>query len=129
MEIVLNLVWMLLAAVSVRLWLRYASREGASRRTQVAALAMLTVILFPVISVTDDLQTAQNPAEIVCGARRHHAGSCSHSIHPMAAAIPQPFFAAPPFGFLRFVASSSFPVPTVDNPALAPIQNRPPPAA
>jgi len=129
MEIVLNLVWMLLAAVSVRLWLRYASREGASRRTQVAALAMLTVILFPVISVTDDLQTAQNPAEIVCGARRDHSVSYSHSIHPMVAALPQPIFAEAPFGFMLFAASSSFPVPTVDNPALAPIQNRPPPTA
>jgi hypothetical protein len=129
MEIVLNLVWMLLAAVSVRLWLRYASREGASRRTQVAALAMLTVILFPVISVTDDLQTAQNPAEIDCGARRNHEVSCSHSIHPMVAAVSPQVFDEPSFGFLRFVVSSSFPVPTVYNPALAPIQNRPPPAA
>jgi hypothetical protein len=129
MEIVLNLVWMLLAAVIVRLWLRYAPNAGASRWTQVAALAMLIVILFPVISVTDDLQIAQNPAELDCCARRSHAVSCSHSIHPMVAAIPQPIFAETPFGFLRFVASTRFPVPTVDNPALAPIQNRPPPAA
>jgi hypothetical protein len=129
MEIVLNLVWVLLAAVIVRLWLRHAPCDGVSRWTQVAAVAMLIVILFPVISVTDDLQTAQNPAELDCCARRNHAVSSSHSIHPMAAALPQPVFAEPTFGFLRLVASSSFPFPIVDNPALAPIQNRPPPAA
>ena len=129
MEIVLNLVWVLLAAVIVRLWLRYAPSKGASRLTQVAALAMLIVILFPVISVTDDLQSTQNPAELDCCTRRSHAVSCSHSIYPMVAVLPQPVFAEPSFGFLRFVASSSFPVPTVDNPALAPIQNRPPPTA
>ena len=54
MEIILNLAWIFLAAVIMWLWLRYAPCEGASRRTQVAALAMLIVILFPVISVTDD---------------------------------------------------------------------------
>lgn len=129
MEIVLNLVWILLAVVLVRLWLHYAPRNGVSLRTQVAALAMLIVILFPVISVTDDLQIAQNPAELDCCARRNHAVSCSHSIHPMAASISQPVYAEPSFGFLGFVGPLGFPVPTVDNPALAPIQNRPPPAA
>jgi len=129
MELVLNLIWVLLAVVIVRLWMSHARQEGASPRTQLAALAILIAILFPVISVTDDLLTAQNPAELECCARRNHAVSCPHSIFPAVDALPPPAFAAPSFGFLRFVAPSSSPVPTVDNPALAPIQNRPPPAA
>jgi len=130
METILNLAWVLLAVVIVRLWARYAPREGASRRTQVAALTVLILILLPVISVTDDLMAAQNPAETTdCCARRNHAASCPHSIFPAVAALPPPAFAKPSFGFLRFVAPSDFPVPTVDNPALAPIQNRPPPVA
>ena len=129
MEIILNVVWMLLAIVIVRLWLLYAPGGGASRRTQVAALAILIVILFPVISVTDDLQTIQNPAELDCCARRNHATSSAHSIFPAVATLPPPVFARPSFGFLRFVTPSSSPFPTVANAALAPIQNRPPPTA
>ena|ERR1700686_4674216 len=129
MEIVLNLIWVLLAVAIVRLWISYARQKGASPRTQLAALAILIAILFPVISVTDDLLTIQNPAELECCARRNHAVSCPHSIFRAVAALPPPAFATPSFGFLRFVALSSSPVSTVDNPALAPIQNRPPPAA
>jgi hypothetical protein len=103
--------------------------RAKAQRTQVAALAMLIVILFPVISVTDDLQTIQNPAELDCCARRNHEVSYPHSIFPAVATLPPPVFAKPSFGFLHFVTPSSFPVPALDNPALAPIQNRPPPVA
>lgn len=129
METFLNFVWMLLAAVIVWLWLRYAPSYGASRRTQIAALAMLIAILFPVISVTDDLLSLQNPAELDCCVRRNHAASCPHTIFPAAAALLPPDFAKPSFGFLRLVSPTSFPVPAVDNPALSSIRNRPPPAA
>jgi len=63
METILNLTWLILTFVLVRLWLLYAPQDGASRRMQIAALAMLIVILFPVISVTDDLWSTQYPAE------------------------------------------------------------------
>ena len=129
MEIILNLVWVLLAVAIVRLWTSYARQEGVSRRAQVIALATLIVILLPVISITDDLQTIQNPAELECCARRNHVASCPHSIFPAIAALTPSAFAKPSLCFLRFVGPSSFPVPTVDNPALAPIQNRPPPVA
>jgi hypothetical protein len=129
METLLNFVWVLLAVAGVRLWLCHAPCKGSSRRTQIAALAMLIVILFPVISVTDDLLTIQNPAELECCARRNHSASCPHFISPIVATLPPFVVAESSFGFLRLAASSSFPVPTVDNPALASIQNRPPPAA
>jgi hypothetical protein len=129
MELSLNLVWALLAVVLVRLWLLHASRNGASTSTQAAALAMLIVILLPVISVTDDLQALQNPAELDCCARRHHAASCAHSVFPAVATFPPPPWAGLSFGFLRFSAPSPVPAPQVEVPALASIQNRPPPAA
>ena len=56
MELALNLVWALLAVSLVRLWLRHASLNAANARTQIAALAMLIVIMLPVILVTDHLQ-------------------------------------------------------------------------
>jgi hypothetical protein len=129
MEIVLNLVWLLLAVMIVALWLRYAPRKGATRAMQVAALAMLIVMLFPVISVTDDLQTIQNPAELRLDARRNHAALSSHSNFPSVAAHVPPVLANPSFGFLGFVAPTCNLASRGYNPALAPIQNRPPPAA
>src|ERR1035437_9485430 len=150
MELILNLVWALLAIVLVRLWLRHAPSKSTSTRTQLAALAMLIVILLPVISVTDDLQTIQNPAELDCCARRNHAASCPQSIFPAVATLPPPVFAAlsspksffppvatlpPPvfaelsFGFSGFATPGHPHAPLVKIPALSPIQNRPPPTA
>ncbi|MGA2808431.1 MAG: hypothetical protein ABSE87_09860 [Terracidiphilus sp.] len=129
MELTLNLVWALLAAVIVNQWLRHAPSNGARRSTQLAALTMLIVILFPVISVTDDLVAAQNPAEADCCLRRDHVVSSGHSIFPAVAALPPPIFAELSFGFLCFAAPGHIPVPPGSNPAMAAIQNRPPPVA
>jgi hypothetical protein len=130
MEDALNLVWALLTIVLIRCWLRHGSRNGLRRGTQAAALLVAAVILFPVISVTDDLQALQNPAELDCCARRHHAATSPRSIPPAtAAALPAPVFAGVSLSFLRSPAPCQVPAPLVENPALASIQNRPPPAA
>jgi hypothetical protein len=128
MELILNLVWALLAILLVRLWLRHAPRGCASTRTQIAALAMLILILLPVISVTDDLQSIQNPAE-VDSARRNHAAASPHSIFSDVATIPPPVLAELSFGFSGFTAPGQPQAPLVAVPALSSIQNRPPPAA
>jgi hypothetical protein len=131
MEIVLNLAWVLLAVVSVLLWVRYARRVGASRRTQIAALAMLILILFPVISVSDDLQVALNLAEDDVYVRRNCAEAGPHSNFPAPEVgnLPGPFFTGPSLVYLRMKAPSQLSAPTVDNPALTLVQNRPPPTA
>ena len=117
MELFLNLAWVALAALMFCLWLRFASHTGPdrrieNRRAQFVALAVLLLILFPVISVTDDLQALQNPAETDTCQRRNHIVSNAHSIFPT-----------------RIAAPGRLPAPVIDHPALAPIQNRPPPAA
>lgn len=69
MEVLSNLVWL---AVAIALWgLWFANLRGARKKSllpaigvQVMALAMLTGILLPVISVTDDLQASHMPAEV-----------------------------------------------------------------
>jgi hypothetical protein len=129
MELALNLGWMLLGALLLCLWLRFAPRTGTDRRTQFVALAVLVLVLFPVISMTDDVLAAQNPAEPDTCLRRDHVVSPGHSIIPAAAAPPQPVFAELSFGFLRFAAPRNLPVPVIDHPGLKTIQNRPPPAA
>ena len=129
MELALNLAWAFSAIVIVCLWLRCAPQPGASRRTQWVALAVLILVLFPVISVTDDLQAMQNPAEVDSCLRRDHAISHPQSMFPAGAALPQPALAELPFGLLQLVAPGRSPAPLVDHPGLHSIQNRPPPVA
>lgn len=129
MELVLNLAWALLAAMMVCLWTRLSPRTRVNKPMQFVALAVLLLILFPVVSVTDDLQAAQNPAEADCLVRRDHACSTPHSILPHVAALPLPIFDGLSFGVRRVAAPGASLVRGPGHPALGPIQNRPPPLA
>ena len=129
MELILNLAWALMAIACLCLWLRVGRRAGCDRRVSFVALVMLLVILFPVISVSDDLWSVQNPAETDTCQRRHHSNFCPHTSLPAIAALPLPAIAELSFGFQRFSISLHSSQPVHDNPALDPIQNRPPPIA
>jgi len=96
---------------------------------QLAALAVLILLLLPVISVTDDLQVISNPAETDSTLRRDHIAVSQHSIFPATAAQPLPALAKLFSGFPSFAAIRNLPAALIDHPALASIQNRPPPAA
>jgi hypothetical protein len=128
MELLLNLAWVLLAAIMFCLWLRFAARAGVGSRLQFAALAVLLLILFPVISVTDDLQAAQNPAEADCLVRRDY-GPISHSIQAPIAALPLLGATGVCLGLFRLAITASPRDPFFDHPEVASIQNRPPPVA
>jgi hypothetical protein len=129
MELVLNVAWGLLAGVMFCLWRRFRSREGVDRRGQFVALVVLLLILFPVISLTDDLQAALNPAEADFCLRRDQGNSLPHSILPPVAALPVSRLAELSFSAQRMVAPGGLEAPIFDLPALAPIQNQPPPPA
>jgi hypothetical protein len=128
MELLLNLAWASLAGLMFIVWLRLGARGGADRRVQFVALALLAMILFPVVSVTDDLQAAQNPAEVDCCVRRVHEAARAH--------VPLSGAAAPPLlAFARLIEWSPIngivenrQTPRVDSPAMTSIQSRPPPA-
>lgn len=69
MEVLSNLVWVIVALALWSVWL--AQRRDERRALlrfgtggQLVALAVLTLILLPVISVSDDLQASHNPAEV-----------------------------------------------------------------
>jgi hypothetical protein len=132
MESALNLVWALLAAAMIRLWMAYAHREGAVRWAQPIALTMSLLILFPAISMTDDLLAAQNPAiadVFVSCQRRDHAVDGQHHDFPASAGLPVPILSELNFSFLRSALGFNLPIPSVDRLALAPLQSRPPPVA
>ncbi len=74
MELLLNLVWLLVAAGAVVLWIfqrrRGASRDGGCVFLQAVALACALAVLFPAISATDDLHAAQLAVEASDVARK-----------------------------------------------------------
>jgi hypothetical protein len=128
MELFLNFAWACLALTSVCLWSRFDRREKSERRLPFIALAMLIVMLFPVISVSDDLWALQNPAEADSSIRRDHSVTVAHAFFP-AVAMPEAAFA----GLTSIHERSSEPLfhasLPVGRPAVDRIQNRPPPAA
>jgi hypothetical protein len=129
MELFLNLTGALITIAMVCLWLRFAPRSGAHRGTQLVALALLVLILFPMISMTDDLLAVQNPAETDCYVCVDHLHSSAHSFFPATASMPAPPNAEHHSSYLRDVAPGTLPASIMNPPALAPVENRPPPAA
>jgi hypothetical protein len=129
MELFFNSVWVLMAIASVCFWLRLGRRTLAERHMSFVALVMLVVILFPVISVSDDLWSIQNPAETDTCQRRDHRVSDPHALFPVMAALPEPAVAELSFGFQHLDVPRNTSLPAVENPAFAAIENRPPPAA
>ncbi|MGA8530399.1 MAG: hypothetical protein WB622_11845 [Acidobacteriaceae bacterium] len=69
MEVLSNLAWIAVALTLWSMWLtERRRRRGGSLLpglgVQLSALAVLTFILLPVISLSDDLQASRNPAEV-----------------------------------------------------------------
>src|SRR5579863_1036289 len=97
MELALNLFWLLLTIVSLVLWgRRSASPPGRRRRVPVLSLIALgsaLAILFPVISVSDDLHAEQAVLEESSPAKRslrqagHFASNPGKLKHPVAAVL------------------------------------------
>jgi hypothetical protein len=129
MELFLNLGWVLVAAVLVNHWLRRGKFVHADRRLSFVSLVMLIAILFPVISISDDLWSLHNPAETDVLQRRDQATSSSHSIFPVTPVLPELADAELNFVFLGGVENSRSDHKGMTNPAIHPIENRPPPGA
>lgn len=130
MELLLNLAWLLVAGTLVSLWLQGEGRNQSDRRRQLIALAVLIAVLFPVISVSDDLQAIQSVSEVDNYLRRDHlVPSAGHPLQPVLSMVAAVVFAGLTFRFLRFVAPSVLPARRPRLLDLACIENRPPPAA
>jgi hypothetical protein len=129
MELALNLVWMALAVLMFWLWMRHDSPERVSRRTQFIALAAVLLILLPVISVTDDLMAAQNPAETDSCQRKDHVCSNARPTPFAVVDLTLPVLAELSIGALSiYMPDDSFAGRT-KFPTITAIRNRPPPIA
>lgn len=127
MELFLNLAGALIAVVIVCLWLRFGPRSGIRLGTQLVALALLILILFPMISMTDDLLAVQNAAETDVGLRVDHLYLSTASFAPVL--MPDPFLVENHSIFRRDSESGTVAASASKPPALAPVENQPPPAA
>lgn len=92
MESLFNLFWLALSSVLLVLWL-YGQRQWSdeslrpSRRMQFVAIVMLILILFPVISLNDDLQAYSTPSETEHLARRGDQLDHNHLLPLIPAAL------------------------------------------
>ena len=87
MELFLNLVWLCLSVVVVRACVRSAwMRDSGFDRTAAIAVVLLIVLLFPAISMTDDLMAMNLPAEVQHGIR-HHDLSLLHPVQAMSVSL------------------------------------------
>ena len=129
MEICLNFAWVAVAIASLALWLRHERRTGKERRLPLIALAMLLLILFPAISVSDDLWSIQNPAETDTSQRRDHIAPCPHCLLP-AIATPLASLLALFRPEIQYISAPSVSATRVyQDPARDSVENRPPPTA
>ena len=79
MEILLNCVWLVLGLSLISGWSTHAWRTRTcepdtflpSRRLQLTALLLLVILLFPVISVTDDIAMCTAPRDAERALRLH----------------------------------------------------------
>jgi hypothetical protein len=128
-ELALNISWTVLSALAACFWLRYRPSGGKDWRIQLLALGMLIVVLFPVVSVSDDLFVAQNPALTEFSSFRKHIFSGSPST--LLASIGLPVSTGWNFGFqFRGFATPSWDAFSARGACKrVAIKNRPPPAA
>jgi hypothetical protein len=127
MEPLFNIVWALVAMTSVCYWLKRGRRTPEGGHSSLVGLAMLVVILFPVISVSDDLWSLQNPAETDACQRRDHVVGGSQTHFPATAALPEPTRFELKFWFRRLDIPRSAELTATAKPAFWHIENRPPP--
>ncbi len=132
MELVLNFAWLLLCLTLMALWMQYARKDhrccDSNRGMQLMALAIVLLLLFPVISVSDDLLMAQNPAETdTCVQKSCNCGH--HQQHmPAMASLPAQPLVVHHSEYAVVSQTSELLDRSTQNPALRRVENRPPPA-
>ncbi len=130
MELALNLGWVVLAMLMCWFWLRHpALRERAPRQTQFVALALVLAAMFIVITLYDDMAMAQTAAE-TSGVQREDSSSGvnAQAMQHLVATLTHLPVLELRLQTSHLGALAHHPAPTPRSPAVASIQNRPPPA-
>jgi hypothetical protein len=140
MEVLCNLGWL---AITIAFWGCWCAQGRQVKRrskpqlllpaiaVQLISLCALTAILLPVISITDDLQASNNPAEVERSAGKRNQLLCAHHVpHGVAGttAIAVSGLRPPLLRRLAFLIDE-FAVPAQRTAQVLPLWSRPPPAA
>jgi hypothetical protein len=108
-------------------WMRNPPRAAINRQRELVALALVILFLFPVISVTDDLFMALNPAETDYCQRKGDVSAGSHAYSNAAQYCILPASVNFNPSLVIFAESINTQAPLALIPAINSIQNRPPP--
>ena len=85
MELLLNLVWLVIATLAVGAWCKRRPTDGGEPQGQTRrgwiALACALVLLFFVISLTDDLHAEVVVVEDAAASKRHTCSVIFHSVY------------------------------------------------
>lgn len=128
MELFLNLAWLLVAGVLVYLWIEGGGRSNPHWRSQLIVVAVLITILFPVISMSDDLLAVQNTFEADNYLRRDHLiAPNGNLIQPALAMVAAVILAGFGLAFMGFTAPRRRSAEKPRRPHITNICNRPPP--
>lgn len=89
MELLLNLVWLALAIAATARCIVWAAGESDRRRIVAVALATVCVValLFPIISITDDLHESVAVLEESASLRRIAVGAAVHAAPLLAVVV------------------------------------------
>lgn len=136
-EILLNCVWLVLGLSLIAIWSLGAVRTQAkeqpllpSRRAQFTAVLLLVVLLFPVISLTDDLARCAAPQESERALRLHDPLDGAHAapaVLPSALAWAEAIATSLDTGDRRPIEERASIPPLLTGTRL-PVDSRPPPA-
>jgi uncharacterized membrane protein len=135
LELLFNLLWVMLSAALFGLWLvvragRAHEKPSTQTRLQIVALCLLIVVLFPVVSLTDDLSACATPAEVEHLVRRDlqdHPGGHFGALAVIFATLLSSPHALGPGIFSR--PSLAMKIGTPRRESLEILGNRPPPRA
>lgn len=130
MELLLNIVWLLLGLAAFARCATWASGQPDRKRVVAVALATSCVValLFPIISITDDLHDSVAVLEESATLRRTGAGTALQHVPQLAAAVAVlASLSVPVLSILIFTSEKTFSLPA--SPAARVLTLRGPPLA
>lgn len=118
MELLLNLAWLLLAVPAYWVWRQDSSARGTRRVTSmqcVLALGCALLLLFPVISASDDLHAMRAEMEESAASKRASRGAGADKASAWPNRLQEPALASGDSAslFMRLRAGSRLEIPSV----------------